>query len=332
MADGPGTLARAVSLTGVTGFLGWSIAERFRDAGWDVTAIVRPGNRKPLPTGVRRVEAALDRESLARPASESSLIVHVAGLTHAPDEPAFNAVNVAGTEAVVRAANMTGARLILISSQAAVGAGTPQSPSREDDQPQPLTPYGRSKLAAEEVVRTFARTSWTILRPSAVYGPRDKQFLPLFRLASHGWFPLALNPQTAFTFIHVDDAARAVVRAATELTARAAAAEGTVLFLGHAEPRTAEDLLRALAQIYNQPYRPRRVPDGVLGALSWVSEWAWQIGKTPLLDRSRLIEFRAAGFVCAVDRAHDTLGFTAEVTLEDGLERTARWYREQRWI
>jgi len=341
-----------IYLTGATGFLGWHLAEAFRDAGWNVTAVVRPGNKKPLPARVESLERPLEAEALARAFEGSSLIVHAAGLTHAPSEAAFNAVNVEGTSAVVTAANRVGSPLILLSSQAAAGSAPRDRPSREDDTPAPLTAYGRSKLAAETVVRSATQTPWLILRPSAVYGPRDRQFLPLFRLASRGWFLLAADPAATFTLVYVEDLARAVVLAALALTGegeagkagkaggpsrvggpgRAVDAGGKVLFLGHPLPQTSDEVLRALAATYGRPYRPRRVPGALLEGVSWLGELSWRLGRQPLLDRARLLELRASGFVCTVDEALDELGFRAEVGLAEGVERTARWYRNQGWV
>jgi nucleoside-diphosphate-sugar epimerase len=338
-----------IYLTGATGFLGWHLAEAFRDRGWNVTAVVRPGNKKPLPARVESIERPLEAEALARAFEGASLIVHAAGLTHAPGEAAFNAVNVEGTRAIVTAANRVGSPLILMSSQAAAGSATRDRPSREDDTPAPLTAYGRSKLGAEAVVKSGAQTPWLILRPSAVYGPRDRQFLPLFRLASRGWFLLAADPAATFTLVYVEDLARAVVLAALALTAeggagqaagpltmggpeRAVEAGGKVLFLGHPLPQTSDEVLRALAATYRRPYRPRRVPHALLEGFSWIGELSWTVGRQPLLDRARLVELRASGFVCTVDEARDELGFRAEIGLAEGVERTARWYRNQGWV
>ncbi len=319
-----------VSITGVTGFLGWHLAEAFRDAGWRVTGIVRPGNLKALPDGVMASRTPLEGEALARAAEGASVIVHAAGLTSARNDAAFESVNVAGTEAVVMAANAIGARVVLISSQAVIGTGTPERPSREHDVPRPLNAYGRSKLAAEATLKMRARTSWCIVRPSAVYGPRDRQFLPLFRLASRGWFPLAVDPATAFTLVYVEDVARAVVLAAAGLLAGAAG--GETLFIGHPRPRTTEDVLRILADAFQRPYRPWPVPGPILSGLSWAGELSSRLGRHPLVDRARFQELRAEGFVCAIDRAREVLNFTAEVELRDGVERTLRWYRDQAWV
>jgi len=318
--------SRSVSITGATGFVGWHLAEAFRLAGWRVRAIVRPGGVKPVPDDVERVEAAFHPATLSAAIGESDVVAHAAGLTRALDASAFE-FNVSGTRAVVDAVNATGARLVLISSQAAMGAGTISRPTREDDVPRPLTPYGRSKLAGEAVVRADARTPWTIIRPTTVYGPRDRQFLPIFRLAARGIFLQVVPAATAFTFIHIDDLSRGVV-----LAAEGERGSGQTLFLGHPDPLRADDLLRALADVFGRRYRPWHVPDAVLRAFAWGGQLAWKFGEEPLLDRARLTELGADGFVCAVDRAREVLGFTAAVTLPDGLAQTAQWYRNQGWV
>jgi len=319
--------SRSVSLTGATGFLGWHIATAFQRAGWTVRAIVRPGNTKLLPAGVESRESALHAAALRSAIAGSDVLVHAAGLTRSGNEDVLRAVNVDGTRAVVDAVNDTGSRLVLISSQAAAGTGTLERPSREDDAPRPLTAYGRSKLAAEAAVRAEARVAWTILRPSPVYGPRDRGFLPLFRLAARGRYLLVAPPDTSFTLIHADDAARAIVRAADDPHAI-----GETFFVGHPEPQTAEALLRQFARAVGRSYTPRRVPRFALRAIAAAGDIAWRLGIEPMLDGSRLAELHAEGFVCAVDRASERIGFTAETPLAAGLESTLEWYRQQGWL
>jgi nucleoside-diphosphate-sugar epimerase len=324
-----------VAVTGASGFLGWHVATRLRDQGWCVTAVVRAGTRNPVPDGVQIEESPLDSNALARAIDGAAVVIHAAGVTRAARDATFAAVNTQGTAAVVEAANRAGARMLLVSSQAAAGAGTPQRPARESDPPHPLTAYGRSKLAAEHVVRTTAAHHWLIVRPPAIYGPRDRQFLPLFRLASRGWFPLAAPPSTAFTLMHVDDAAEAIARAAEQLAAggepRGQGVDGATMFLGHRVARTTEQLLRALAAAYRRPYRPNRVPPWLLRAAAWTGDLERAIGRVPLLDRARLTELQAPGFVCAVDVSAKLLGVTAAIDLDEGVRRTAAWYRAAGW-
>ena len=316
---------KKVAITGATGFLGWHLVLAFQRRGLNVRAIVRPGNTKPLPEATEVVESALEPEALAKAVDGCAILVHAAGVSRAPRSSVFESVNVAGTRAAVEAANRTGARLVAVSSQAAVGAGTIQRPAREDDEPNPVTPYGRSKLAAEKVVRSTARAPWTIVRPVSVYGPRDRAFLPLFRMAARGWFFQAVRASTAYTFIYVDDLADGVALAS--LSDRTT---GQALFLGNATPLTAEELLKALADAFGRQFKPWRVRGLYAAALA--GELSWVLGRQPTLDLGRYAELQQDGFVCSVDRARELTGFSARVSLADGIRRTANWYKQEGWI
>ena len=317
----------SVASTGATGFIGWHLCEAFRHAGWRVRAVVRPGNAKPTAAGVDVVQAALESAGLARAIDGCQVLVHAAGVARARRASQFDLINVSGTRAAVDAANDTRARLVYISSQAAIGAGTIARPAREDDVPRPLTAYGRSKVAAEAAVRSGARVPWVILRPTSVYGPRDRQFLPLFRLASRGILAQAIDAATPLTLIYVDDLTRAVVLASGDDRVLAQA-----LFLGHPDPLSAGELLQLLARTVDRRIRRLRIPRPVVGVAALAGEVSWLLGREPLVDLARYAELGAAGFVCSVDRARELLGFTATVPLEEGVLRTVRWYRQNGWI
>jgi nucleoside-diphosphate-sugar epimerase len=318
---------KCVSVTGATGFLGWHLIEGFQREGWHARAIVRPGNRKPVPAGAEIVEASLESGDLARAFDGTSTVVHGAGLIRAHHEDEFRRVNVEGTGRVIEGANRAASHLIFISSQAAIGPSAAGRPSREDDVPRPLNAYGRSKLAAEDLLRSASAIPWTIIRPPAVYGPRDRGFLPLFRLASRGVFLMVARPSMAFTFVAIEDLVRGIVAAASN-----DAAQNQAFFIGHPTPSTAEDLMRTLAEAFARTYRPVRVPGVVVRAAGWLGDLAWKFGTEPLVDGDRVSELQAAGFVCAVDHVRERLGFTAEVPLHAGITETASWYRREGWI
>jgi nucleoside-diphosphate-sugar epimerase len=318
---------RSVSVTGATGFLGSHIAAELVARGWNVRAIVRSDSTSMAPEGVEIQEAPLDRSALAAAMLGSDVVVHAAGLTRGHGDRSFRSVNVEGTRAVVAAANDVGARIVHMSSLAAIGPGTPDRPAQEDDRPQPLTAYARSKLASEAVVRSEATVPWTILRPSAAYGPNDRQFLPLVRLAARGIFPMLARPSYACTLVYVSDLARAVATAVEDPRG-----DGEALFVGHPDPQTAYAILRQLAHAVDRPFRPRRVPGLAVRALALAGESAWRLGGRPVFDMARFAELRADGFVCSVERARSVIGFSAEVSLAEGLDQTVRWYREQGWL
>jgi len=316
-----------VSVTGATGFVGWHTVEALLAQGCDVRAVVRRGNRKPVPAGAAIVEADLATDSLARAFDGADVVVHGAALIRARDAATFAAVNVEGTRAAALAAVHRGARFVLISSQAAGGQGTPDQPRVESDPPAPVNAYGRSKLASEEVVKTTRDLRWTILRPCAVYGPRDRGFLPLFRLAARGLFLVPSAENTSFTLVHVSDLSRAI-----QLAATSDSANGETLFVGHAQPQTGLDVLRAIAEAMSRTFTPRHVPLPLFVALAKTGDLLWKLGVKPMVDSGRLAELRANGFVCSVARARAVLGFDATTNLQEGIGDTARWYREQGWI
>jgi dihydroflavonol-4-reductase len=271
--------------------------------------------------------AALAADQLAEACHGADVVVHVAGLTKAPSLRRFREVNVAGTREVAEAARRAAARLIHVSSQAVAGPATIARPATEADPPNPITSYGVSKCLAEDVVRKLAGLAWTIVRPSAVYGDGDRAFLPLFKLARTGIFPLVQDPRAAYTLVHVDDAARAI-----ELVATAEGAGGAVYFIGAPAPVTVSEFLAALAHAVGRAYRPLRVPSGLVWAAAVLGECLSRMGRPQHLDISRWRELRAGGFVCSVEKAKRELGFEAEIALADGLERTVRWYVDRSWL
>ncbi|MGE4055966.1 MAG: NAD-dependent epimerase/dehydratase family protein, partial [Vicinamibacterales bacterium] len=309
-----------VAITGASGFLGGHLAEALREEGWRVRAIVRAGSPWTAPGGVERVEASLDVDELSRAADGADVLVHSAALVRAPSERVFEATNVGGTRAAVGAANSTGARLVYISSQAAAGTGTIARPRSEDDPPRPVTAYGRSKLAGEEVVRAHAQGPWTIVRPVAIYGPRDRGFLPLFRMAARGFFPLVSEPQASFSLIHVREAVLGIRMAFSDR------ADRQTFFLTRPPPVGARVLLEAIALAVGRRFRPLQVPPMALRALARCGDVAWRLGVQPALDSTRFAELRGEGVVCTADRAVVRLGFRAETSLSEGVGETARWY------
>jgi nucleoside-diphosphate-sugar epimerase len=317
----------SVSLTGATGFVGRHVAEAFIREGWHVRAIVRPDSRHAVPEGSEARVSRLDAKELAVAFADSALVVHCAGIVRAPNEAAFTKINVEGTRAVVQAANQIGARVTLISSLAAGGTGTKEHPREERDLPAPINAYGRSKLAGEEVVRAEARVPWTVVRPCAVYGPRDRGFLPLFQAARRGLFFLPTSPRTPFSLIDVRDLARAIVAASTS-----GSSEGRTLFAAHPTPHDAAGMMSILANIYGHAYRLRTIPTPLLRAAAALGDLMWKFDRKFVIDGSRYTELTAEGFVCSVDQLREVAGFTAPTSLEQGFRETASWYDENGWV
>ena len=209
-------------VTGATGFVGSHLAEALRRRGHEVTALARsPGKAEALiEQGVRVVAGDLhDGAALDRAVEGQDVIYHVAGVVAARDEAEFLRANRDGTE---NAGRRGGARRRAPAScwcrrSPAGGPARRGAPLSGAEPPHPVTAYGRSKLAAEQVV-TRSALPWSIVRPPIVYGPRDREVLKLFRLARLGIAPVFGDGAQELSAVHAADLAEALIAVATSPT------------------------------------------------------------------------------------------------------------------
>jgi nucleoside-diphosphate-sugar epimerase len=319
---------RAVAVTGATGFIGRHLTADLVRRGVKVRAIVRPGSRSADPPGTTIVRAPLEAQPLGPAFAGVDAVVHLAGVVSAVDAATYAAVNTEGTRAVAAAAHAARAHLVHVSSLAAAGPAPASTPRGEDDPPDPITPYGHSKLDSEGALRGMPTLSWTVLRPGVVYGPGDRAVLPLFKLAAGPLVPVVGRLGAAYTFVYVTD----VVRAIEAALDRGAAARGT-FFVGHPEPVTPSALLETMQRALGRHGRLIHVPMSLTRAAAEVCDVVGRVtGRAMLINRWRYAELSAEGFVCRVDRMRDVLGVAAAVDLTSGIRNTADWYRREGWL
>jgi nucleoside-diphosphate-sugar epimerase len=282
--------------------------------------------------GVELVHGAVDRaESLAAAVAGVDVIVHLAALTHAPTPGAYYRVNEQGTRDLVSAvlkAQPRPRRVIYLSSLAAAGPSDTERPVGPGDEPRPITTYGRSKLGGERAcLAAGTHTEVAILRAPAVYGPRDREVFRFFRMARLGVTLLPAGPDRQLQFVHVHDLADAVVRAAMAPEARG---------LFHiAEPQAYgwEHVVGLVARAVGRRARTLRVPASVLFAAAAVTEAASRLaGRSTIFNREKVRELLAPAWLCETETARRELGFEASIALPRGLEETARWYIENKWL
>jgi len=322
-----------VLVTGGTGFLGSHLVERLlEEPGVEVFALVRDPSRPRWLGGLSRVHFIVgDLQSVPALPDGLSAVYHLAGSTKTLKSGMYYTVNRDGTANLLRAleGRSDRPRFVHMSSLAAVGPSAPDRGAREDDPPRPVSHYGESKLQAErEALKSRDRASVVILRPGAVYGPRDEDFLRYFRWIKRGARPLLGRCKT-LSLVHVRDVVRATLMAGS-----AEVASGEIFHIAEPVPRRWEDIGRAAARILGKRPVGIRVPYWAAYLAACASEGAGRLLGLDknLLNRDKVKMISPDGWVADVDKARRGLGFETEVPFEKGLEETIAWYVREGWL
>jgi len=318
-------------VTGATGFVGSHLAHALRHQGNEVTAMARSAAKAEalIQAGVRVIPGDLhDSKALQHAAEQQDVVFHVAGLVAARNEAEFMMANCEGTYNVMAAAEAAGARrLVLVSSLAAAGPAPRGAPLSGDETPRPVTAYGRSKLAAEMVVRRGA-LPWSIVRPPIVYGPRDREILKVFRLAQLRIAPVFGDGAQELSAVHAGDLAGALIAVGSS-----PATFARTYTACHPEVFTTADFGRAVGAAMGRTVATVRIPGMVGRAVLSVTEAAARIaGRTTILTSDKANEFfQPAWTGNPLPLTRDT-GWQAAFDLKQGLADTYRWYREAGWL
>ena len=328
-------------VTGGTGFIGSHLVELLVASDYQVTCAVRQTSNlrwlKPLLAGkhspIQLVTADLSNPDSPIPSLRGiDLVFHLAGLTRAFNSNEYNWANVEATRRLIEAClaeNSGITRFLYCSSLAACGPSQDGEPVSEDTQPQPLTDYGKSKLKGEMIAREYAnRLPVTIIRPPAVYGPRDKDIFLFFQCVRNGVLPLIGNQRRQLSLVYVKDLVRGMHAAAvSERTV------GNTYFLTDGVIHSWWEVAQAIAQSLEKRPLPLRMPFFLLNVLSIFMEVLAQFtGKPATLDRQKMIDLKQQYWICDDTKAEKEIGYRAVYPLEKGIEETARWYLDNGWL
>ena len=321
---------RALALvTGGTGFIGSHFVDELLDAGYRVRAAVRAASDLRWLQGkeVERVEADLITGDLQALVAGVDTTFHVAGLTRG-SRSVLERANVVATRRLVDAvlSHANGRRFVFCSSQAATGPGRLSRPRSSEDLPQPSGAYGRSKRAAELVLERADGLEATILRPPAVYGPRDRDTLPFFRMAQRG-FALVPGVRTRrVQLVHARDVASAARSAAeTPLST------GRAYFVAHPRALDWKAVIEATSEAVGRRVVALPTPSPALLAAGCVSG-LMGAGEPGRLDYRRARDMVERAWTCDTGPATEDLGWTPAYDLVRGFRHTLGWYREKGWL
>ena len=324
-----------ILLTGASGFVGSHILDSLRRRGLATALLLRPTSNhrfiaSHLPDVELRPGSIGDPESLRHAMAGITHVIHCAGATRAGRVSGFYEVNQTGTRNVVSAVNGQQGqmqRLVHISSLAAAGPAVPEKPAHEEDAPHPVSEYGKSKLAGEMEVRSHCRAEYVILRPPAIYGPRDAEFLRLFRAVKNHLLP-RLGAAQALSMVFVRDLAEAVVTCLTH-----PAAAGKTYFVAAREVVTARAIAEEIAVQMGVWTLPLPLPTALLWPICLAQELISRLtGKPNVLSLQKFAELRAPGWVCDPARLEHETGCACPTTLKQGVAETLTWYRQHNWL
>jgi len=303
-----------IAVTGATGFIGRALVGRLAALGYGVRVLVRPRAAKTYRAG-RGVEVVVgdlaQDPALERLVAGTRAVVHCAGRVRGRSS-GFRATNVAGTRRLARVVARQSAQQSLV-ALSSLAAREPQ-----------LSPYAASKRAAETALAEEAEATgsapWTILRPSAVYGPGDRELLPLFEWMARGIAPDLGPPDARFSLLFVDDLAECIAH-----LVRAGAATGAVheVHDGQRGGYTWDDVARAVALLSGRRARRVRVPAPVATSIAGANLVARSLfGGAPMLTPGKVRELRHPDWVCDDTSLRSATSWKPAVRLEEGLRRT----------
>ncbi len=326
-------------VTGASGFVGSTLCEELLRRGVETHALMRStsssvnlGAAKVIP-----VKGSLgDVESLSRAVAEADVIYHVAGVTAARSQADFFTANAEGTRNLLQAVRKSGRkikRFVYVSSLAAAGPSRPDKPNFEDDPTHPVSDYGLSKLGGEKAVAEFkSYFPVAVVRPPAVYGPRDKGVYTFFQAIRGGVLPLLgmSNPDPRrYSFVHVDDLVQGIVKTGVSETIRS----GETFYISGDGEFSWEEAMRLIARGMEKQAVPVRLPIVAMkGAAALCTAYSKAFGKVLPFSLDKIKEIEAPAWTCSNQKAKTALGFEPYWTLERGLAQTAKWYRENGWL
>ena len=322
-------------VTGASGFVGSHLVEALVSRGHEVRALVRKRSDRrwihslPVEFSIGDVS---DPSSLEEAVKGVDWVFHVAGVTKARGLSSYLRANAQGTRNLLEACwkrNRALKRFVLLSSLAAWGPSSPHCPREETDECSPVSHYGFSKAMAEKETCLYAgRLPVVILRPTAVYGPRDRDILAFFKMVKRGIFLRVGSGERCVCMIHVRDLVEGILLAAVREVP-----SGSIYNLSDGCVRTWSEVARTMAKVMDVHLREITVPVSLAKAVALLSEFSSAVtGRPPLFNRQKLREMLEDGWTCSIEKARMDLGFRPRIPLEEGLRETYLWYKEMGWL
>ena len=324
-------LPQPIALSGGTGFVGSHLVDTLCANGLEPRVLVRDPSapRWIAEAPVDWVQGSLaESDSLRRLVEGAGTVIHLAGVVRAGREEDFDRGNRLGTLNLVSAVSESAptARLIHVSSLAAAGPSPDPAGIGPEAEPAPISWYGRSKLGAEKEVRSLKDSQWwTILRPPAIYGPRDTDVFEFFKMAARGIVALP-GGERWLTVAWVGDVVKSILAASC-------GPAGKTYHLGEPAPVTLDQLIATLCAAGDVRARTIHLPPGLVTGAGLAGSALQRLGwkRLPLTsDKTR--ELLARHWTARTADSLEDLGVNDTTSFCDGAASTWSWYRQSGWL
>lgn len=323
-----------VMITGASGFLGFHLIEAALKNNLEVYAAIRKSSNiahlKSLPVSFTYPDfSSIENLKHEIELNQYNYIIHAAGITKAKNQEEYNRVNATFTFNLATAAERAAVSLkkfVFISSLAAVGPlKNYDEPISETTLPEPVTSYGRSKLLAEEKIKNL-KIPLIIFRPTAVYGPRDKDIFIIFKSIQKGIEPYIGRHEQQLSFVYSKDVASVSVNSLFN-------SHTGVYNLSDGHCYSRYDLADDLKSLMQKKTMKFHLSRNMVNALAVTLENVYGfLDKTPALNKEKINELSAMNWVCNIDKAKKELNYNPVYNLKTGLQESLDWYKKNKWL
>ena len=260
------------------------------------------------------------------------IVIHNAGLTKSNTQEELNFVNAVLTHNLAKATQFPGNKLskfVFMSSLASYGPADNHVQDQINDHctPKPVTMYGKSKLYAEKLIKEIPNLPYIILRPTAVYGPMEKDLFSVFKMVAAGLGLYTGKGNQKLTFIHVYDLAELIIRLAENNV------KAKSYFVSDGQTYSPTELNSLIAKNLGKKIVNFGLPLWLVNIVANLSEWVGKIsGKVPTLNVDKLHEIKALNWQCDVEALYRDTQYKPQYLLERGIAETVQWYKKNNWL
>jgi nucleoside-diphosphate-sugar epimerase len=329
-------MKKRVLITGASGFVGFHLINEALAADLEVYAAVRSSSDtehlEDLPIHYVQLNYS-SVDDLVNLLSEIQFdyIIHAAGTTKAKTAAVYNKINAEYSKNLALASLQLSKpieKFVFLSSLAAIGPLEVLNGQIEDDtMARPVTNYGKSKLLAEAYLRDLPVLPLVIIRPTAVYGPREKDLFILFKSINKGIEPYIGSFKQQFSFVYVKDLAHIIVKALSLNTKR----KTYNVSDGHVYNRYA--LANVTKELLNKRTLKFHLPVVTVGALASLMDRLYKNKKeTPTLNKEKMAELTAVNWACNIQTMQEDFKYNPQFNLKQGLAETLKWYKNNNWL